>query len=94
MDSCGCGGARGTGVQENKANRDTDDHAGHAWYVMAGKISPKKTCVCRHGGGTDGYSSSSSSRKIVLEVEISTVVATVTAEISSSNSSNNSSSRK
>ena len=42
MDSNGCGGVRGTGGQENKANRGTDGRAGHVWYVMAGEIPPKK----------------------------------------------------
>ena len=42
MDSYGYGGVRGTGVQENKANRGADGRAGHAWYAMAGEISQKK----------------------------------------------------
>ena len=35
----GCGVVKGTGRQENKANRGTDDRAGHTWYAMDGEIS-------------------------------------------------------
>ena len=55
MDSYGCGGVRGTGVQENKANRDADGHAGHAWYAMSalhqeGGPILKKTCFKKKTG--------------------------------------------
>ena len=38
----GCGVVKGTGRQENKANRGTDDRAGHVWYAMTGEISLQK----------------------------------------------------
>ena len=38
----GYGGVRGTRGQENKANRGTDDRAGHAWYAMVREIFLQK----------------------------------------------------
>ena len=41
MNSYGCGGVRGMEEQVNKANRGAFGRAGHAFYAMAGEISPK-----------------------------------------------------
>ena len=47
MGSYGFGGVRGMGGEVNQANRGAYGRAGHAFYAIAGEISPK-ICADRH----------------------------------------------
>ena len=73
MNSYRCGGVRGTGGQENKANRSTDDDRAACLVLRYGRGNfPKKNVRTGIEGVRMGAAVAAASEKIVRAAEIST----------------------